>query len=318
MSRHSQGSPTQNEKGMPTMTDAMRIGWIGLGNMGSRMAPRLLTAGHALTVFDTQADRIAPLEKAGATPARSLGEVGESSVVISSVPNDDVLLQVMLGPDGLRDRMTSGSCLIDMSTVSPVASAKVAEALAGRGIAYLRAPVSGSTNLAAEGKLSIFVSGDRAAFDACRPILDVLGRKVAYLGPGEEARVMKLVVNLLVAVTNGALAEALSFGGRHGLDWATMIDTVADSVAASPYVLSKVDALKQRDWTAVAPVALIGKDMDLLLEAGRRAGAYLPLAAATRQVLTAVEGRGDDGLDMAAVVTFFDALAPARQAGTEE
>ncbi len=309
----------QNEKGMPAMTDPVSIGWVGLGNMGSRMAPRLLAAGHGLTVFDAQADRMAPLEQAGATPARSLGEVGErSGVVISSVLNDDVLLRVTLGPDGLRDRMAPGGCLVDMSTVSPVASARVAEALAGRGIAYLRAPVSGSANLAAEGKLSIFVSGDRAAFDACRPILDVLGRKVAYLGPGEEARVMKLAVNLLIAVTNGALAEALSFGGRHGLDWATMIDTVADSVAASPYVLSKVDALKRRDWTAVAPVALIGKDTDLLLEAGRRAGAYLPLAAAARQVLTAVEGRGDGGLDMAAVVTFFDALAPARQAETED
>ena len=300
------------------MTGLASIGWVGLGNMGSRMAPRLLAAGHGLTVFDTQADRMAPLEQAGATTARSLGEVGENGVVISSVPNDGALLRVVLGPDGLCGSMAPGGCLIDMSTVSPTASAQVAEALAGRGIAYLRAPVSGSANLAAEGKLSIFVSGDRAAFDACHPILGVLGRKAAYLGPGEEARVMKLAVNLLVAVTNGALAEALSFGRRHGLDWETMIDTVADSVAASPYVLSKADALKRRDWTPVAPVALIGKDTDLLLEAGRRAGAYLPLAAAARQVLTAVEGKGDGGLDMAAVVTFFDALAPAPRAETED
>ena len=300
------------------MTDLVSIGWVGLGTMGSRMAPRLLAAGHGLTVFDTQADRMTPLEQAGATPARSLGEVGESGVVISSVPNDEALLRVTLGPEGLCQRMAPGGCLIDMSTVSPVASARVAEALAGRGIAYLRAPVSGSAKPAAEGKLSIFASGDRTAFDACRPILDLLGRKVAYLGPGEEARVMKLVVNLLVAVTNGALAEALSFGGRHGLDWETMIDTVADSAAASPYVLSKVEALRRRDWTAAAPVTLISKDMDLLLDAGRRAGAYLPLAAAARQVLTAVEGRGDGGLDMAAVVTFFDALVPARPAEMED
>ena len=287
------------------------IGWIGLGHMGSRMAPRLLAAGHPVVAYDTDAGRLESLAALGGTPVAGIADLaGRSRIVVSSVPGDAALLDVVLGREGLAAQMEPGSCLIDMSTVSPAASAEAAASLGARGIDYLRAPVSGSTVLAAAGTLSIFVSGDSRVFETHRALLGLLGRTVSHVGPGEAARVVKLVVNLIVAVTNGALAEALSFGHRQGLDWDTMIDTVAASVAASPFVLSKVDTLKRRDWTAAAPVALIAKDTDLALDAGRRVGAYMPLAATVRQMLAAVEGQGNGGLDMAAVVTLFDALAP--------
>ncbi len=287
------------------------VGWIGLGNMGSRMAPRLLPSGRRLIVFDTHPDRMAPLVAAGADAAASVGALGAGcGVVFSSLPNDAALAEVA---GTLSSRMAPGSCLVDTSTVSPAASARAAAVLAERGIDLLRAPVSGSTALAAEGRLSFFVSGPQAALERHRALFDLLGRKLSYMGSGEEARVLKLVVNLVVAVTNGGLAEALDFGRRNGLDWSAMIDGLADSVAASPYVLSKVDKLKRRDWTAAAPVRVIAKDLDATLEAGRQSGAYLPQAALARQSLAALEGRGGGGLDMAAVVTLLvpDPVTPA-------
>lgn len=290
------------------MAERPRIGWIGLGNMGSRMAPNLIKAGYDVTVFDVDPARTAELVEAGAKTAASPGELGAGrDVVVSMIPNDKVLFDIVAGADGLQHGLRPGACFIDMSTVSPGMSKQVAERLAAHGLSYLRAPVSGSTALAAAGTLTIFASGDREAFDRHRPILDALGRKVTYLGAGEEARVTKLMINLIVGSINGALAEALNFGQRNGLDWATMIDTIADSVVASPYIASKVDKLKQRDWTAAAPISLIAKDADLALDLGRASGAFMPMTAIVRQTLSAMEGRGDGHLDMAAVVDLFDA-----------
>lgn len=290
------------------MAERPRIGWIGLGNMGSRMAPNLIKAGYDVTAFDVDPARMAELAAAGARTSSSPSASAEAcDVVFSMIPNDKVLFDIVAGEGGLQDRLRPGSCFIDMSTVSPDMSKRVADSLAARDLGYLRAPVSGSTALAAAGTLTIFVSGDRGAFDRYRPILDVLGRKVTYLGAGEEARVTKLMINLIVASINGALAEALNFGQRNGLDWATMIDTIADSVAASPYIASKVDKLKHRDWTAAAPISLIAKDTDLALDLGRASGAFMPMTAIVRQTLSAMEGRGAGHLDMAAIVDLFDA-----------
>lgn len=295
-----------------TSSDRSSIGWIGLGNMGSRMAPRLLGAGRALVAFDRHEDRVASLAAAGALTARSVAEVGERcAVVFCSLPDGEVLAEVATGPDGLISRMRPGACLIDTSTVSAAASAHVAARLAGRGVAFLRAPVSGSTGPAGEGRLSFFVSGPPHALAEHRALLDRLGTKLVYLGSGEEARVMKLVVNVVVAITNGGLAEALDFGRRSGLDWSAMLDGIADSVAASPYVLSKLDTLKRRDWTAAGPVWVIAKDLDYVLEAGRTCGSYMPLAALARQSLAALEGRGAGNLDLAAVLTLLEEPRPS-------
>ncbi|MGL4290211.1 MAG: NAD(P)-dependent oxidoreductase [Phreatobacter sp.] len=290
------------------MAELPRIGWIGLGNMGSRMAPNLVRTGYDVTVFDVDLARMAELAAVGARTSRAPSEfAGACDVVFSMIPNDKVLFDIVAGAEGLQDRLRPGACFIDMSTVSPDMSKRVADILAARDVGYLRAPVSGSTALAAAGTLTIFASGDREAFDRHRPILDTLGRKVTYLGAGEEARVTKLMINLIVGSINGALAEALNFGQRNGLDWVTMIDTIADSVVASPYIASKVDKLKQRDWTAAAPISLIAKDADLALDLGRVSGAFMPMTAIVRQTLSAMEGRGDGHLDMAAVVDLFDA-----------
>ena len=219
------------------------------------------------------------------------------------IPSDQAFLDVV---SGVRQSAKPTACLIDMSTISPDVSAQAAELLDAAGIGYLRAPVSGSTALAAAGTLSILVSGPERTFQAWRPLIGMLGKKIAYLGPNEEARIMKLVVNVIVAAINSSLAEALNLGRRSGLDWNAMIDVINDSAVASPYIASKVAKLKERDWSPAATVGVIAKDMDLALELGRKRGAFLPLTAVARQVLAAVEGRGQGQLDMSCVATFFE------------
>jgi 3-hydroxyisobutyrate dehydrogenase-like beta-hydroxyacid dehydrogenase len=226
-----------------------------------------------------------------------------SDVIFSMIPNDDAFLDVVRQ---VCSAAKAGACLIDMSTISPDVSVRGASLLETAGVAYLRAPVSGSTALAAAGTLSIWVSEPESVFQARRPLIALLGNKIAYLGAGEEARVMKLVVNVIVGAINTSLAEALNLGRRSGLDWATMIDAVNESAVASPYIASKVQKLKTRDWSPAAPVEVIAKDIDLALELGRQRGAFLPSAALTRQVLAAVEGKGQGQLDMSCIAAFFE------------
>lgn len=284
-----------------------RIGWVGWGNMGSRMAPRLMAAGHHLIVHDRSELRNESARAAGATIASSLAELAAScSVVVTMLPDEDSLRQVILQPEGLAEAMAAGTILIDASTVSPAMSADMARVLDARGIPYLRAPVSGSTVAASKGQLTFFVSGAAETFERCAGLLGHLGHKVLYTGPGEEARVTKLMVNVMVCITNAALAEALSFGRRQGLAWTAMVDAIAGSAVSSPYVQSKADALRRRDWTAAAPIALIGKDAGLALSAGRDAAAPMPLTAAAKAQLDLMEQLGHGGLDMASVVLAYE------------
>jgi 3-hydroxyisobutyrate dehydrogenase-like beta-hydroxyacid dehydrogenase len=286
------------------MNAAPQIGWVGLGSMGSRMAPNLVNGGYRVTGFDLDRSRTASGAVRGLREASSMSMLAsESDVLFSMIPNDEAFLDVVRHLCGTGK---AGACLIDMSTISPDVSARGAALLDARGISYLRAPVSGSTALAAAGTLSIWVSGPENLFQLRSPLIALMGKKITYLGAHEEARIMKLVVNVIVAAINTSLAEALNLGRRSGLDWAAMIDAINDSAVASPYIASKVQKLKERDWSPAATVEVIAKDIDLALELARQRGALLPSAALTRQILSAVEGKGHGQLDMSCIATFFE------------
>ena len=272
--------------------------------MGSRMAPNLVNNGYGVTGFDLDRGRAAAAVAHELKEAPSLPALASASdVLFSMISDDEAFLDVVREICGAAK---AGSCLIDMSTISPAVSIRGAALLETAGISYLRAPVSGSTALAAAGTLSIWVSGPESVFKSQRPLIALLGKKTTYLGAHEEARVMKLVVNVIVGAINTSLAEALNLGRRSGLDWAVMIDAINESAVASPYIASKVQKLKARDWSPAATVEVIAKDMDLALELARQRGAFLPSAALTRQVLAAVEGRGHGQLDMSCIATFFE------------
>lgn len=262
----------------------MRVAVAGLGLMGEPIARRLLQAGHELTVFNRSPGRADGLAADGATVAATLADVWSTSdVCFTMVTGDDALRSVTsaLFVDG------SGRTLVDMSTVSPAASEEVAEAAESSRVVYLRAPVSGNPTVVRAGNLSIMVSGDRAAFDSLEPTLHDIGPNVFYVGGGEESRVLKLALNLMIAGTAQLIAEAVVLGEASGLDRATMLEVMGTSAVGSPFVKYKTAALVARDYSATFSLANMHKDLQMALAAGDRSGVPLPVTFAADELVQA-------------------------------
>lgn len=288
------------------MLTGARIGWAGVGRMGTPLCRRILAAGATLTVADPNAAAVEAMVAAGATAADGVAGLARTAdVICSMVPNDVVLMSVAAD---LAPALRPGHILMDLSTVSPDTSALVAELLAPTGVAYLRCPVSGSTATAESGALTIFASGPDEALDRVAPLLATLGKETLRLGNAEEARVIKLLVNMVVAITPAVIGEALAFGSRFGLDWPTMLDAFSRSVVASPLLAYKTEMLKARDWTPTADVDLLSKDLDLALMQGGRAGVPMPFSALTMQINNAFSASGEGGLDFFRVATWPERL----------
>jgi 3-hydroxyisobutyrate dehydrogenase-like beta-hydroxyacid dehydrogenase len=264
-----------------------QIAWLGLGLIGLPMAARLAAAGWRVRGFDVAPERLAAARARGITPAASSAEaIEQAGLVFTSMPTEKVLIDV--GRD-LAAGMRAGAILVETSTVGPVASAKVAEALMARRIGYLRAPISGSVNLAESGGLTTFVSGPKASFDSAREALAAYSRAQIWLGEGEEARYAKLAINLMVAVTAGMMGETLALARKGGISWQAILDLLGESVVASPLVKYKIDALRRRDFTPTATGALLRKDLELIVEAAQQAGVPVPLARHMLAVYRAME-----------------------------
>jgi 3-hydroxyisobutyrate dehydrogenase-like beta-hydroxyacid dehydrogenase len=277
----------------------LQIGVVGLGRMGEPIARRLLDAGHAVTVFNRTAKRTEGLVELGATLAESPRDAWSSTdACITMVADDAALRAVMLADDGLLGDGPAGRIVVDMSTVSITASQAVAEAASVAGIGYLRAPVSGNPSVVEAGNLTIMVSGDGQAFEQLEPVLRDIGPHVFYLGPGDEARVMKLALNLVIAATAEAMAEALVLGEASGLERATMLEVMGASAVGSPFVKYKTAALIADDYSATFTSAMMHKDLTLALDAGRTVGVPLPATALVRELLEdcMATGMGDDDL----------------------
>jgi len=253
-----------------------RIAWLGLGLIGLPMAARLASAGWQVRGFDISGERLAMAKARGIGAVSSFTEALDgAALVFTSLPTETVLIDQSRA---LAEGMPSAAILVETSTVGPVASATVAEALRPRRIAYLRAPISGSVNLAESGGLTTFVSGPKDSFDAAREALSAYSRAQIWLGEGEEARYAKLAINLMVAVTAGMMGETLALAQKGGIGWEAMLDLLGESVVASPLVKYKLDPLRRRDYTPTATGALLLKDLDLIVEAARQAGVDVPLA----------------------------------------
>jgi 3-hydroxyisobutyrate dehydrogenase-like beta-hydroxyacid dehydrogenase len=281
----------------------MRIGVVGLGRMGEPIARRLLDSGHEVTVFNRTATRTDGLVERGAKRAGSPAEVWESAdACITMIADDEALRGVMLGDDGLLREGPPGRVLIDMSTVSVEASRAVAGEAGAAGIAYLRAPVSGNPSVVVAGNLTIIVSGDHEAFELLEPALRDVGPNVFYLGAGEEARVMKLALNLMVAGTAELMAEALVLGEASGLDRATMLEVMGTSAVGSPFVKYKTAPLVADDYTATFTSAMMHKDLSLALEAGQAVAVPLPATVLVRRLLEECISTGMGELDLMALL----------------
>ena len=293
------------------MSEATRgkpsVAFIGAGKMGVPMIEHLLRAGYGVVAVDPLASNLAI---ASATGARVVGDIAEAlrdaDVALSSLPNDGALAAVAreVAASGRR-----GLIYADTSTVSPGVSAVAAALLEAAGIAYVRTSVSGNPVVARTAGLTVMASGPRAAYDFVKPLLDTFGKTHFYLGQAEEARTMKLVINLMVAGTAGLMAEALVLGEKGGLEWSQMLDVVNGSAVASPMVGYKVPPLKARDYGSTFSGHQMIKDLDLILGEGARSGVPLGLTAQIRQLYGAVVAQGDGDLDYISTVRLLERLS---------
>ena len=292
------------------MAGTQKVGWIGLGKMGIPMSSNLVKAGYSLTVYNRTAEKTKALADQGAAVVDSPKAAAEGQdVIISMISDDTVLEAVSFGEGGAFEGAVKGSIFIDMSTVSPMSSACVAEAAEAKGIQYLRSPVSGSTVLAEAGTLTIFASGPRDAYDACEDMFSHMGQKSFYVGSTEEARYLKLVLNMMVGLSSAMVAEALTFGEAGGMDWEQMIEIVGNSVVASPLVGYKTQMLKDRNWAPAFTSTQMAKDFDTALATGKLTNVPMPLTAIVRQFWGTMMATGKEDQDFFALVTLLEEMA---------
>lgn len=281
----------------------MRIGWIGLGKMGLPMARRLSAAGHEVVAYARNENGRERAERSGFRHVASIAETAlGADVVISAISDDAALGAVVAGEDGLAAAMRQGQTFIDTSTVSPDASRAANALLAANGVAYLRAPVSGSTALAAAGTLTVIVSGPRSEYDRLAPVLSAFAGKSFYLGKDEQARTLKLVLNSLVGATSALFAEALAFGRKGGLDLESTLEVVANSAVSSPLIGYKIRTILEGTYEPAFTVAQMMKDYDIVLSVARSNHTPMPLLAQIRQQYEAAFAGGSGERDFFVLV----------------
>ena len=292
------------------MTDNAAVGWIGLGKMGVPMAGHLLKAGFALTVYNRSSGPEVGLRDAGAAVAESPAALAQNVGTIISMTSDDAALaDVTDGPNGAFGAAAPGTLFIDMSTVSPDISAKVGARANELGLGYLRAPVSGGVALAVAGTITVLASGARADFDKALPLFDAMAKKSFYVGQAEEARYIKLALNMMVGMTSAMMSEALVFAERGGAARDTILDVMGESAIASPLVGYKLEPMRKRDFSPTFSAKQMAKDYDLLLAAGRSTNTPLPLAAFVRQMWSSMIASGYGEEDFLAYVKIMESLS---------
>ena len=270
---------------MSALSDPATVGLIGVGNMGEPFAERILAAGFSLVVYSRTPAKAHAIGARGAAVAESPQDLARrADIVLTSLPDDAALEEVA---KQILGRAKAGSVLVDTSTVSPAASARVASLADAASVGYVRAPVSGNPTIVRAGTLSVIVSGARDAFGRAEPVIRAIGPTVYYVGDGEEARVVKLAINLMIAGIAELMSEALVLGEGAGVDRATLLDVMGGSAVGAPFVKYKTDALLRDDYSATFTTALMEKDLDLVLDAAADVEVELPLARAMKPLLRA-------------------------------
>jgi 3-hydroxyisobutyrate dehydrogenase-like beta-hydroxyacid dehydrogenase len=291
------------------MSPKEKIGFVGVGKMGNPMARRLIDAGYSVILYDIVGERAKALEPLGASVAGSLKSVAKADVVISMIPDDSAIEAVALGKEGVLENSGEGAVYIDLSTVSPFASSRVADAAKSKGVKYLRGAVSGSTQFAQEGTLSIFISGPEEVYRKYSAALSALGKKFFYVGAGEEARYLKLLINMVVGTTAMIVAEALTFGEKGGVDWIKMLEGIGGSVVASPLLGYKVQPLKERKIPPTFTASQFAKDFDLALATGKLLSLPMPITSAVSQFWNIMKATGKGDQDAWGVIFLMEELA---------
>jgi 3-hydroxyisobutyrate dehydrogenase len=285
-----------------------KIAFVGLGNMGTPMATRLVNAGHDVTVWNRSVARTAPLAQAGASVAATPADaVADAEVAITMLATPEALHQVLFGRDGLASALSPGQTWIDMSTVGPDVFRSATVRLRS-GVAAVDAPVRGSIPEATDGRLHVYVGADDEEFALVRGVLDVFGEVHRVGGPGAGAA-MKLVVNTTLAASVVALGEALALGRALGLEQSTLLDMLADSPVGAA-VRGKRSNIEAGRYPPSFKLSLAAKDMRLAVEAADHSGVSLKTAESVRRWLDEAADEGAADLDFSAVVATILGLPP--------
>jgi len=291
-----------------------RIGFLGLGIMGSRMAANVLGSGFPLSVWTHTPGKAAKwASEHGCEALDTPAEVAaRSDIVISMVVDGAQVSSVLTGERGAIDAARPGLLCVDMSTIAPPDTRRIGAALAERGVQLLDAPVTGSAPRAQDGSLTIMVGGEAEDFARARPLLESMGTLIVHVGPLGQGETLKLINNALGAANAAAVAEALLLAAATGIDLDAMVEVVSSGSGASAQLALKSAAMRAHDFTPLFKTAHMLKDVRLCLEEAQSAGVPFPAAAHARDLLTATMARGHGELDYAALIEAAEGLAGRR------
>ncbi|QYN19548.1 2-hydroxy-3-oxopropionate reductase [Amycolatopsis sp. DSM 110486] len=287
-----------------------KVGFIGLGVMGTPMAAHLAGAGHDVSGFDLSADALAKLTAAGGRAASDVADaVAEADVVVTMLPDHPQVEQVVLAAGGVLDVVKPGTLLADMSTIRPETSIAVAKAGGAKGIRVLDAPVSGGQAGAEQAALSIMVGGETEDFEAAKPIFEVLGKTIVHVGPHGAGQVVKAANQLVVGGIYGLVAEAIVLLEASGVDAGTGLDVLAGGLAGSRILELKRKSMVARQFQPGFRIDLHHKDMGIALAAARQADVALPLTGLVAQLVAAGRAMGHGSLDHSALLKVVEELS---------
>ncbi len=291
-----------------------RIGFVGLGIMGSRQAANLARAGWELTVYNrTRATAEAWVAEHGGTVADTPAAVGAASdIVITMVVDGDQVREALLGPDGVAEGAAPGTLCVDMSTIAPTQTRAIGAQLADRGLRLLDAPVTGSSPKAEAGTLTIMAGGTAEEFARAEPLLRVMGEFVLHVGELGQGEMLKLINNSVAAANAAAVAEAMIVAQRAGVDLDALVAVMSKGAGGSAMLELKSSAMRDHDYTTLFKLEHMLKDVRLCLEEGQAAGVPFAAAARARDVLVASMARGHGDDDFAALVEALEAFADTR------
>ncbi len=288
----------------------MKIGFIGLGIMGKPMAKNLIKAGHELFVNDNNESTLTELAELGATPVANGKEAAQAAeLVITMLPNSPHVKAVALGEDGIADGAHAGLIYVDMSSIAPLVSREVHDALAKRGVEMLDAPVSGGEPKAIDGTMSVMVGGKKEVFDAVAPVIDAMAGAVTYVGGIGAGNIAKLANQTIVAVNIAACAEAFTLAQKAGVDPEAVYQAIRGGLAGSTVMDAKVPMMLERNFAPGFRINLHIKDLGNVLDTGHGVNAPLPLTSLVREMMSVLDGDGYASEDHSSLVRVYEKLA---------
>jgi 2-hydroxy-3-oxopropionate reductase len=293
-----------------------KLGFIGLGIMGKPMAGHLIAAGHTVYVYDLNSEPVKELASKGAVSCRNNKEVAQNSgVVFIMVPDTPDTEAVLFGKDGVAEGLRQGSIVVDMSSVSPIATKEFAKKLDALGTRMLDAPVSGGQVGAEKGTLSIMVGGQPEVFEQIKPYFEIMGKNIVHVGGNGDGQTCKVANQIVVALTIEAVGEALLFASKAGADPAKVRRAMLGGFAQSRILELHGERMIRRSFEPGFRIRLQQKDLNLALQAARNLGLSLPNTSMAQELFNAVAAQGGSDLDHSAIVLALEKLANHKVSG---